>query len=103
MWLVRLWFYLPMVGVVLGVGYASHHLDAALIAFGGYVAIVVGLAPWARRNRAKVRKRLRDDPGYAARYRERERRVAKALGLWIFGAMAMIVIFVLADIAYRLV
>ena len=101
--LLTVWLYAPLVAVALGVGYATHHVEAAGIGLGVYATFITGLVIWGRHHRQVVRERIRRDPGYQERLRKRSDKLTKFFALWLAGSLGFLVLVVIADIVYRLV
>jgi hypothetical protein len=100
--LVRLWVTLPVLAVLVGVGYAVGHL--AIGAVFALTCLVAGFAfsRWARARRRRVLVRLKDEPGYRRAYNERSDRLARIFGWYFVGAWALLVLAVIALVVAKL-
>ena len=94
--LVRLWTTLPVLAVIVGVGYGLGNVVVGAIAAATYLSVGVIFGRWARRNRARIRERLKADPSYRRHYYERSDRLGRFFGRYfaVLGVLTVVVVVV---------
>lgn len=98
--LVRLWTTVPILAIAAGVAYAGHVLVGGIAL--ALVATGFLYSRWARAQRARVRERLKTEPGYREEYNRRSDRLSRFFGLYFAACGAVLVLAAIALVIAKL-